>query len=243
LQVTGAYHSSVDTDTYLLESFKRIFQVKEDGVDYPPWSGLQRYPALVLMYGMGLAAIASGDYRLLAELFTIKLRSEQFAEPEAVASALHHWAVLPNQRGALPGRERHRTPLCAHLEEKLRDPLRGFIPDDSEYQETFDWFEYILALVYVDLHNPSLDSLRASADGKEVDAWGPIGCFGWRQRDRDRGLLAETELREGQLAPDKIAKAWQAGLFGGGNPTGYAKFRAVKSAFDRFCKEATICWL
>ena len=194
------------------------------------------------MYGMGLAAIASGDYRLLQKLFTLKMRSSQGREPDAVVSMLHHGTVLLHDaQRALPGRERQFTPLCNHLEQALRAPVREFIPDDSEYRESFDWFEYLLALVHVDLTR-STESLKPSAEGEEVKAWGPIGCFGWRQLRRPEGLFAETELREGELTPEKVAKALQAGLFGGAGPNGYARFAAVKSAFDRHCKQATFSW-
>lgn len=241
LLVTGARYSSVDTDACMLDSFKRIFQVKEAGVGNPPWSDLQRYPALVLMYGVGLAVIASGDYRLIAGLLTLKIRAREGREPEAIAFVRQNLSVLGNEQKLLPGRERQYTPLCNHLEKALREPLREFIPDDSEYRESFDWFEYLLALVHVDLSN-SPESLRPSADGKEAEAWGPIGCFGWRQRDRHQGLFAETELREGEFVPDKVAKALQAGLFGGAGPSGHSRFRAVKSAFDRFCARVTWSW-
>ena len=242
LQVTGAYYSSEDTDTLLLESFKRIFQVKESRGGDRLWLDLQRYPALVLMYGIGLASIASGDYRLLAGLFTLKVREGAGRELEAVAAILHNEAIIGrDQQKALPGRENGPTPLCNRLENLLREPLREFLPDDSEFRETFDWFEYLLALVYVDVTRAS-DALQPSREGKKVEARGPIGCFGWRERNRDRGLFAETELRKGEFIPEKVTKVLQAGLFGGTGPTGEERFRAVKSAFDRFCPPATWSW-
>jgi hypothetical protein len=55
------------------------------------------------------------------------------------------------------------TKPSQYLEALLREPFRDLLPDDSSYQRTFDRFEYMLAMMYMDqsddLHWAQLDAL------------------------------------------------------------------------------------
>ena len=64
------------------------------------------------------------------------------------------------------------TPGNDRLHEQLRGHFKGLIPNDREYDEIFDRWEYLLALVRYDM---------SEQDGRYFGR--QIGRFGWRNRD------------------------------------------------------------
>jgi hypothetical protein len=84
----------------------------------------------------------------------------------------------------------------------LREPLRAFIPNDAQYEDAFDKFEYLLALIYYEY-------------GGQRHQWAPIGRFAWRHRSSFGGsgkhvsqlLLDEHQLKGAAWEPIK------AGIF------------------------------
>lgn len=57
--------------------------------------------------------------------------------------------------------------MSNYLHDLLRSRLQDYLPDPAEYEETFDVFEYLLGMTYMDLVRKN----RA-----------PLGRFGWRMR-------------------------------------------------------------
>ncbi len=131
--------------------------------------------------------------------------------------------------------------MSNHLFKMLREPLREYIPDDSRYENTFDWFEYLFSLVHVDV-GTTLASLRESLEKNSDFYWmAPMGRFGWRNRYGNNDIIAETELKEGNEWPDKVAAVIAAGFFeSGGNKVD--KYQAVKKALDQFVAKVRAQW-
>ena len=97
------------------------------------------------MYGMGLAALANSNYRFLKNVFDQNLRIDSNKPDKPTATTLHNVGVLARDaQRLLPGREREHTPLSNHLYDFLREPLREYLPDDTVYEATFDWLEYLI---------------------------------------------------------------------------------------------------
>ena len=115
---------------------------------------------------------------------------------------------------ALPGCGSQFTPLSNHLFSTLREALREYIPDDALYEETFDWFEYLLALIHCDLTTTAED-LSALNAKENWNIWGPAGRWVWKG-----GFLGEVtvqqkaDLKKGQLYPVHIGSLFKAGFFG-----------------------------
>jgi hypothetical protein len=78
----------------------------------------------------------------------------------------------------LPGLERRYTPLSDRLHDVARQPLRRLVPDDDRFSSLFDAFEYLLALIWVDLCGRPLDPPARVRP--------PVGRFAWRYSDGDR---------------------------------------------------------
>jgi hypothetical protein len=167
---------------------------------------LKRYPALRLMYAGGLAAIASENYGTLKSLLTGG-RILDGGREHVFCTQVCPPAVIEKQIAQLlSGLERHHTPVSDHLNKQLRAALHGFLASEEQFQAAFDRFEYLLALVYVDL---------TRQDEASNGWWGPVGRFHWRKisyfPEEDIGGRVAKEL-------DSQGSSWaplKAGLFDG----------------------------
>lgn len=219
--VAGCYWGDDYATKLWVASLQRIANPAESGGGLVYLLKLRRYPALLLLYSAGLAAVAAGNYATLSAILTeAKARDDQNKD-EAICSKVYPIAV--NEKGAwklMPGLDRRHTPVSDHLFNKLRGPLREYLPRDDDYQNAFDRFEYLLGLVHADLN-------RRQAEG---GWWGPVGCFAWRGRHfHQEGRISqkiETEI-EAEGVNWALLKA---GLFCGS----LEQLKATKAKFDGF---------
>jgi hypothetical protein len=219
--VMGCYWGTVDHNGLWVRCIEQIATLPpRSGTYYEAWLRLQRYPALLLLYAGGVAALAAERYDTLAALLTQPITEElDVYERRPAVLTLYPGAVLKQDLGRLlPSLEQHHTPTSDRLFEVVRPPLRELIPDDRRFIDLFDRFEYLLALVHADVRQ-QVDSYSS--------VWGPVGQFGWRYRHQiskgPAGMLA-TEI-------EAAGQAWaplQAGLFGGS----LEQAQKIKVAFD-----------
>jgi SIR2-like domain len=229
LLICGAFWSGREQDSLLLGCFKRI--VDQQKPLSPPEADLQRYPALFLLHGIGVAACAAQNYRFLRLLFDLEVRFVAYQE-NSVAVGVREEYVMDRcaQPQVFGGKY-----MCEHLFEALREPLREFLPSDYNYDQTFDWFEYLGCLCHCD----AIVTRPILADKKARDAkfmlGASVGRFGLHNRfARKNSVVVETELRANELLPEKVAALLQAGFFEAGGGMQYDKFQDVKAAFDRY---------
>lgn len=167
LTVTGCYWDERPGKGVWEDSVQRIAnpQSRPGGTFYPLWDELRLYPALLLLYGGGLAAVASGNYSRLAPLLSQTRRRDLNWEGPLVLRANASQFLARDTgdefRHLLTCKERAYFPVSEHLHETLREPLRQYLPDDESYDGCFDRFEYLLALVYVDLEDKRGDEYFA----------------------------------------------------------------------------------
>ncbi|MBI1930308.1 hypothetical protein HYR99_39410, partial [Candidatus Poribacteria bacterium] len=217
MMITGCYWGEEAHENLWTKCLERITNPPENRTGYLEWERLRLYPALLLLYGGGIASIAAGKYSTFSALLT-KARIRIGDTEGPIVLSLYPGMVMDENVGRqLPGMERHYTPLSDHLYKVLREPLREFLPQDIHYQRCFDRFEYLFALVYADL-----DYDRRNG------AWGPIGCFGWRNRHRpENTIMKEIELEAKAAGQDWLPL--KAGLF----DASVERFQVVKTAFDK----------
>jgi len=83
-----------------------------------------------------------------------------------------------------------------------------------DYEQYFDRFEVLLALVHADLEKLDRDPI-----------WGPIGRYGWKFKEYDvnplKDILGEAKRQKESWGPLK------AGLFGGD----YSRFETISGEF------------
>jgi hypothetical protein len=203
---------------------------------------LQRYPAHLLFYAAGIAALAKGRYALLKHLFATPLRNSDKQQTEPAMNLLHTGKVMQDQKGIIPGKERDHTPLSNYVFEALRHALRECIPSDVEYESLFGWFEFLLALSYTsnDATVEVAQQIREDDQGKYY-IWSPVGRFSWNRRNRE-GLEREARITDPTNIPPLAQKIINAGLCrppkGGGSDAEW--YMAMQKGMDLFLQQVRV---
>lgn len=167
-----AYHDSGENAYLLTDCIEHLiyFPLPKSGY-YQVWLNLRYYPALLLTYATGIAALASKRFRNLAAILREAKYTDEFrADRHHAIKRLHVWSVFEGETYKWvprPNADREYTPANNYLFERLRPVLQNYLPNDIKYEEMFDIFEYLLAINYIDLLNSH---------------WSPIGRFGWRYK-------------------------------------------------------------
>ena len=233
ISVCGVYWAAQGQQRIFLTSFKRIADQNGPDAGRVIWLGLRRYPALVLLYGMGLSALAHSNYRFLKELFYQNLRTDLYAPDQPTTATLHSLSILERDaQRLLPGREREHTPMSNHLFEILREPLRQFLPDDTAYEATFDWLEYLICLAHADQKVTRAQLREQKANNADYYVWAPAGRFCWKRLERN--VLQQTEPAEDGSLPPNIVAALQAGFCEAGDGTRTDKYHDLRTGLTKF---------
>jgi hypothetical protein len=216
LMINGCYWGEKQHEGLWVKCLERIANPvgRRDGLI--AWLNLGLYPALLLLYGGGIASIVAERYETFSALLT-KASVRDGSRERPLATTLHTRAVMePDVARELPGMERRYTPLSDYLFKFLRNSLRDFLPGDMHYQKGFDRFEYLLALIHVDL--------KEKLTGR---IWGPTGCFGWRYSSYPEDSIMKEVEKEADLAGDR----WPLLELGHFEGT-IGRFKHIKSQFD-----------
>jgi len=228
LMICGGYWAGQAQIPFFLKCLKRLADQGDNPSGSTELIAMRSYPALLLFYGAGIASLAAGNYSLLGDMFRLKLRANWNDQEVPITGALNAVKVMQTDlQRKLPGYESRLTPLNDHLFDTLRDPLREYVPDDVLYDELFDWFEYLLALVHCDLTTTT----EALSELKRADTWkiwAPRGRFAWKGWHSDSvQVLRKAELRQGQLYPIHVGSLLKAGFFGSDG-----RYVDLKNGFD-----------
>lgn len=241
LMVCGAYWAEVNQYELLTTCLKRLADAygRESGLT--AWLSLKKYPAVVLLYAMGLAAMAHRNFPLLKNLLGLSVRTVRRGGDELITEVLNPVTGLERDLGKLlPGREREFTPFNNHLFEILREPLREFLPDEVAYDQMFDLFEYMMGLAHCDQTVSQEELDKGKTADKEWYIWGPVGRFAWKRGEGN--IMQQTELRQGELYPETVAGILRAGFFGSGGTLNDERYRLVKRGFDTLVGKVRAQW-
>ena len=130
---------------------------------------LQYYPALLHTYAAGISALAANRFHNLAAILKeSKYRDYHYNEKKPAIEMLNVMSVVTEYKWVPRQNAVNNTPND-YLFDLLRPALHDYLPDDTRYDETFNTFEYILALTYLDIVDES---------------YSPQGRFGWRYTGR-----------------------------------------------------------
>lgn len=232
--VTGCYWDDKPGKRVWEDSMQRIVNPpsRSGGTFYSLWDDLRIYPALLLLYGGGVSAVAAGNYsRLVPLLAQTRRRELNWEGPMILRTNAQQFLVRHSSFRQLMTRlERACYPVSEHLHETLRKSLREYLPDDEDYSGAFARFEYLLALVYADLEDKRGDETFLGPG-----LWGPIGRFGYRlgyaeHRGALHRLKEEAERDRDDWAP------LRADLFDGS----FDRFQTVMEGFDEFMRSVRL---
>ena len=184
------------------------------------WLGLRWYPAMLLMYAGGMAALAADDYKNLATVMTTPVGTKHSDDKTQPVVARITEALLDVERAngfkSLPGHEQQYVPRSEYLFKILQPMLEDILFLGTSYERLFVRFEVIYALIVADLRYNEGDSR----------VWGPPGRFCWKY-ERDGGPFAEV-VRDAE----RLDERWppiMAGLFRGS----YPRFVTIASEYKK----------
>jgi hypothetical protein len=219
---TGFYFEPGRTRSLWREVLEYVVQPSTDPDAVFIWTSMTRYPALIVMYAAGVAAVAAARYDLLSAMFL----DAQFVEmntSEPLVLAVNTWRAFDFGTSGpdwarLPGGAQSRTPVSDRLYAITRSVLADVVVDDRRFQQCFDEFEYLLGLVHT-----------------AVRRIGPPGQFVWRRTGQqpvwDR--LDEDWKKEGTSWP--VLQLAASPLIGDG-------FLESKSTFDDEMRGVRASW-
>jgi hypothetical protein len=202
--ITGSYWGNDEMGDLITRSLERLSDSLNNQPLYQPGFNLELYPALVLLYSAGIASLAKGNYETLASGLVRPQCRVQPRGSKPLVLALYPSNVMDVNTGRiLPKRERHYFPLNDYLLETLAGSLKEFLPDKNQFSETFDRFEFLLALVFTD------ESLQRSEHN-----WIPVGPFAWKYAHGAGYQIALVISQEIEKSGDNWLPL-TAGFFGG----------------------------
>ena len=169
------------------------------------WLDLQRYPATLLLYALGLGAIKANLLQLLSRTLTAPLYKDQREDISAVQvlppSLLFHPSTDPAKnelaRNVLRGIDGHQT-LNGRIHDILRPYAKRIILDTNRYTMTFDKLEILMALSYIHQRPRDRD-------------YPPPGLFLSRDENRIRIL---QEIKESLSTKQNESPFVTSGIFG-----------------------------
>ena len=151
------------------------------------WLALRWYPALLILYSGGIAAVAAERYDNLREILLCSVSGGRSGREEPFVRAVTEGSDdVAQVFGLLPGHDRQHVPRSKYLYQLLQPLLDDLLFLGSDYEAAFDRFETLYALEHAHQYE---------AEGGRC--WGPIGRFGWKV-DRGQGgplalLLSDAE--------------------------------------------------
>jgi nucleoside phosphorylase len=180
---------------------------------------LKLYPALLLLYAGGIAAVAGEKYENLTALLRKALiRNSRHRKAVPASFALVPGRVIDHElANRLPEIRGHNTPINHHLYQVLREPLKRVLLSDDFYKESFVRFEYLFALA---------SAAESNEQGFGIAA--PVGSYAWTEQVRDptQHITKETDHEVAKMKEDWLPL--KAGLFDGS----LADFIAFKKEAD-----------
>lgn len=179
------------------------------------WNALHWYPVMLLLYCTGISALAAEKYDNLASILLTRVgASRSYDAPAELVLAIGESILELNRTKAfeqLPGHERHYVPRSEYLFKLLQPMLDDLLFLGRDYENNFDKFEVLLALVYADFEKQY----------KESHFWCPVGRFAWKLRETHTNPLKEI-IDEAAREKDSWGPI-KAGLFSGD----YSRFKDV----------------
>jgi len=192
---TGCCWGGKDHRTLWTKAINRLANPSRPQACNKWMQGLSGYPALLLLYGGGIAAVSADHYDTLYELFSRpKVLGHRCADD--LAMGLHD-QVAHDVFKVVPGLERKRLPRCERLFTVLREPLRDILRDGTSYERAFDRFEAFLSFWTAD-----------------VAGWAMPGAFMYRHVAFREGSVLSEIIKEHEVSGDNW-RPFKVGFFGG----------------------------
>jgi hypothetical protein len=198
IMIAGCYYGTQAHEKLWVDLMQRVANASGERAGFVDLRKLRGYPALLLLYGGGIAAIAADNYRTLLALLTKPKIPDEYLETDGpLLHLLTPYDVIDKDVANRAMGQNWHSPVSEHLLRLLREPLRPLMYDDRRYLGYFDRFEYLRSLLEID----------TKAD------FPSIGRFGWRRRGVQQDVRKEVQTEEANAGQNW--SLYKAGWFGG----------------------------
>ena len=198
----GGYWAEEDHFPIWRRALSRLSPFGESGLNF--WLGLQRYPGTLLLYALGLGALAAERLRFLGHLFATPIHRKHRKDVSAVEylPPLGMYNPLGQDTTILEGMDQKYAPLNEWIHEVLRESVRRVIPQDNQYTLLFDKLEILIALSAARHHDARFPG---------GIPYFVTGAFGYRAENAKRILRdIRNSISTGNASSPFVA----AGIFG-----------------------------
>ncbi|WP_291179901.1 SIR2 family protein [Gimesia sp.] len=210
--VYGAYWGRAQHQDIFSKVVQRLCN-EPAGKDNSNWNGrqimpsLRAIPSLVLLYTMGIAAIANRNFDMLTTILIRPQSSHSGRQPRNLLLNID-WCEFQDWIKGIPEHKNDYFPASEWLFKECRSVLAPMISDDQEYERCFDIFEMTYSLINLDLGCGSQFDLEREAvsfpPGRYIRIY-------YRMKDYQQGDYLELLNVKEKLAQPFL----KAGLFAG----------------------------
>ncbi|NNU78176.1 SIR2 family protein [Clostridium estertheticum] len=229
LFINGCYFGGKEFSYIWIKSIEQIANNDNRRSGNTALINLINYPALILLYAGGIASIASKNYY---NLYAIAIEAKcgdkaEYNRQTSIGKNIYNYSVFDEKSIAekVLNMENKYTPISDYLHDYLRVYMKEIIPLDLNYDRAFDYFEYMIGLIYIDR---KYDTFK---EGEE-SIWGPIGRFPWKYIHNP----TESPKKLVSLELDKLGDEWlplKHGLFDGKKE----RVIDIKKRYDEYLKK------
>lgn len=173
--VTGAYWARGEQVAPFAEPFRAAASPPHNYSSFfKHWQDLDLYPALRLLYGVGVASALSQNWGLLK----ILTRDVQVVTPTDYRVRPAGWVLdggylsrnllTANRASLVYPDQPYYLPLTEYLYQTLKEPLKEYAVDGTAYDDAFEEFEILLSLVSMDVDPDSPPEAATPPRGRFV---------------------------------------------------------------------------
>ena len=165
------------------------------------WLSFKQYPALLLLFGLGIGAVEAGRLDFLGRLFSVLIQEVNGQRVPAFLSLVVRCLAGEAEPFAksLPGLERARLPMSEWIRGVIREYTKDLTPNETQFTSAYTKLEILLALGF--MHH------GASIYGN----WAPLGRYFSLHQERNQVL---EEIRKSIEARGEESPFVMAGIFG-----------------------------
>lgn len=180
------------------------------------WTGLRWYPVSLLMYAAGIAALSVNNFVTVHAIFSTQIYSEsrrrEYSSRALILNVVDGMLEVMQTNVWKCASEYQNAFNCEseHVFRTLKPAVDSLLNLGSSYESTFDRFEVLRTLSYVDLTN---------------EDWGPLGRFA----DYRKTISQFHELK---VEAERLKENWPpivSGMYGGS----YKRFDEAVKRFER----------
>jgi len=148
----GAFYARKEHWLIWQKTLRRLYKNSDSGNAY--LIDLQRYPGTLLLYSLGIGAIANEKYDFLNYLLMTKIHKSIYEDDVSAINLFppffYNWrGEIGNLLEGMPG---HLMPINEWLYKTLRPYVNQLISDDNHYLFVFNKLEILISLIFTN-HN------------------------------------------------------------------------------------------